>query len=184
MEKTRTDPIDLVPRPAKAAAREGAAAPPEEGVSFKARNIKVLLFSMIAIVLIGSVVAAGLYLGWISLPGLSSGEKKEVVPASAAIGPMLKISPLIINLKEEGGRHYIKTTIVLEIGRPEWLEEVRSRVPLLTDLAILTLSDKQLKELRNAEAKENLKKELLMKINQALGSPKIVQIYFDEFLFQ
>jgi flagellar FliL protein len=178
MEKTRTDPIDLDPRPAR------AAAPPEESVSFKSRNIKILLLSIGAIVLIGSVVAAGLYLGWSSLPGLSSGEKKEAVPASAAIGPMLKLSPLIINLKEEGGRHYIKTTIVLEIGRPEWLEEVRSRVPLLTDLAILTLGDKQPKELRNAEAKENLKKELLMKINQALGSPKIAQIYFDEFLFQ
>jgi len=107
-----------------------------------------------------------------------------VIPASAAIGPMLKISPLIINLKEEGGKHYIKTTIILEIGQPEWLEEVRSRVSLLTDLAILTLGDKQLKELQNAEAKENLKKELLIKINQALGSPKVAQIYFDEFLFQ
>jgi len=87
-------------------------------------------------------------------------------------------------LKEESGRHYIKTTIVLEVGKPEWLEEVRSKVPLLTDLAILTLSDKQLKELRNIEAKENLKKELLTQINQALGSPKVAQIYFDEFLLQ
>lgn len=184
MKKTRTDPIDLDPRPAKAAARERAAVPPEESVSFKSRNIKILLLSVVAIVLIGSVVAAGLYLGWSSLPGLSSGEKKEAVPASAAIGPMLKISPLIINLKEESGKHYIKTTIILEIGQPEWLEEVRSRVSLLTDLAILTLGDKQLKELQNAEAKENLKKELLIKINQALGSPKVAQIYFDEFLFQ
>jgi len=184
MEKTRTDSIDLDPRAAKRAAQERAAAPPEEKESFRGRNIKVLLFSVAAIVLIGSVVAAGLYLGWISFPGSSSAEKMEVVPPAAAIGPMLKISPLIINLKEEGGRHYIKTTIILEIGQPEWLEEVRSRVPLLTDLAILTLGDKQLKELQDAEAKENLKKELLIKINQALGSPKVAQIYFDEFLFQ
>jgi flagellar FliL protein len=137
-----------------------------------------------AIVLIGSVLAAGLYLGWISIPGSSSAEKKEVGPPAAAIGPMLKINPLVINLREEGGRHYIKTSIVLEIRQPEWLEEVRSQVPLLTDLAILTLSDKRLKELRDAEAKENLKKELLSKINQALGSPKVTQIYFDEFLLQ
>ena len=139
---------------------------------------------MAAIVIIGIVVAAGLFLGWISLPGSSSAKKKEVVPSAATIGPMLKINPLVINLKEEGGRHYIKTTIVLEIGQPEWLEEVRSKVPLLTDLAILTLSDKRLKELQNTEAKENLKKELLVKINQALGSPRVAQIYFDEFLSQ
>lgn len=184
MEKTRTDPIDLDPRPAKRAAQEGAAGPPEEKESLRGRNIKILLFSVAAIVLIGSVVAAVLYLGWISFPGSSSKKKKEVVSPAATIGPMLKINPLVINLKEEGGRHYIKTTIVLEIGQPEWLEEVRSKVPLLTDLAILTLSDKRLKELQNAEAKENLKKELLVRINQALGSPKVAQIYFDEFLSQ
>ena len=184
MEKTRTDAINLDPGSAKAAALEGATALPEERGSFKSRNIKILLLSLGAIVLIGSMAAAVLYLGWISLPALSSAKKREVAPATAAIGPMLKISPLIINLKEEGGRHYIKTTIVLEIGKPEWLEEVRSRVPLLTDLAILTLSDKQLKELRNVEAKENLKKELLIRINQALDSPKVAQIYFDEFLLQ
>jgi flagellar FliL protein len=184
MEKTRTGPIALDPRPAKRAAQEGAAAPPEEKESFRGRNIKILLFSVAAIVLIGSVVAAGLYLGWISFPGSSSTKGKEVVPPAVAVGPMLKINPLVINLREEGGRHYIKTTIVLEIGQPEWLEEVRSKVPLLTDLAILTLSDKRLKELQNAEAKENLKKELLVKINQALGSPKVAQIYFDEFLSQ
>jgi flagellar basal body-associated protein FliL len=184
MENTRTDPIAINPRPAKAATQESGAAPPEEKESFRGRNIKVLIFSAAGILIIGIVVAAALFLGWISLPGSSSAKKKEVVPPAAAIGPMLKINPLVINLREEGGRHYIKTTIILEIGRPEWLEEVRSKIPLLADLTILTLSDKRLKELQDAEAKENLKKELLLKTNQALGSAKVTQIYFDEFLLQ
>ena len=184
MEKTRTNSIDLEPPPAKGESRERGPAPPEEKESFKGRNIKILILSGAAIVLIGSVVAAGLYLGWISMAGSSSAKKKEVVPPAAAIGPMLKINPLVINLREEGGRHYIKTSIVLEIRHPESLEEIRSQVPLLTDLAILTLSDKRLKELQNAEAKEKLKKELLLKINQALGSSKVAEIYFDEFLLQ
>jgi len=184
MENTRTDPTALNPRPAKGAAQEREAAAPEEKESFKGRNIKILIFSVTGILLMGIVVAVGLFLGWISFPGSSSAKKKEVVPLAAAIGPMLRINPLVINLREEGARHYIKTTIVLEIGQPEWLEEVRSKVPLLTDLAILTLSDKRLKELQDAEAKENLKKELLAKINHALGSPKVAQIYFDEFLLQ
>jgi flagellar basal body-associated protein FliL len=104
--------------------------------------------------------------------------------ASAEIGPMVKMSPLIINLKEESGHHYIKASIVLEIGQKDWIEEVQSRVPLLTDLAILTLSDKRLEELKSSGAKENLKKELLMKVNQSLDSLKVKQIYFDEFLYQ
>lgn len=172
------------PRPARTATQERGSAPPEEPESFRGRNIKVLIFSAAGILFIGIVAAAALLLGWISFPGSSPAKKKEVVPPAVAIGPMLKINPLVINLREEGGRHYVKTTIVLEIGRPEWLEEVRSKSPLLTDLAILTLSDKRLKELQDVEAKENLKKELLLKISQALGSQKVAQIYFDEFLLQ
>lgn len=184
MQETKIDPIDLDSPAAKSAAQEGAVAPDEKAGSFKARNKKILILSAGAIVLLGSMVAAGIYLGRISIPGLSLAKKNKAVPTSPVIGPMLKINPLIINLREEGGRHCIKTTIVLEIAQPEWLEEVRSRTPLLTDLAILTLSDKRLRELQNAEAKENLKKELLIKINQALGSPKVNQIYFDDFLYQ
>jgi flagellar FliL protein len=134
--------------------------------------------------LIGGGVGAAIYLGWISIPGFSSTEKTAVIPTHLKMGPMLKISPLVINLKEEGGRHYVKTTIVLEVGQKEWVEEVQSRIPLLTDLAILTLSDKRLEDLRNSAAKENLKKEILLKVNQALDSPKVNQIYFDEFLYQ
>ena len=184
MENARTEAIALNPRPARTTSQERGSALPEESENFRGRNIKVLIFSAAGILFIGLVVGAAFLLGWISLPGSSSGKKKEVVPPAPAIGPMLKINPLVINLREEGGRHYVKTTIVLEIGRPEWLEEVRSKIPLLTDLAILTLSDKQLKELQEPGAKENLKKELLLKISQALGSTKIAQIYFDEFLIQ
>jgi flagellar FliL protein len=184
MQETKIDRIDLDSRPAKTAAEEAAAAPPEKTGRFKAKNIKILIIVVGVIILFGSVVAAGIYLGWIPIPGVSLAKKNEEVHNSAAIGPMLKISPLIINLKEEGGKHYIKTTIVLELGQPDWVEEVRSRMPLLTDLVILTLSDKRLGDLKNAEAKENFKKDLLLKINQSLGSPKVKQIYFDEFLYQ
>jgi flagellar basal body-associated protein FliL len=135
-------------------------------------------------VLLGGGMGAALYLGWLSIPGFSLTKKNTVVSPSPEIGPMVKMSPLIINLKEESGHHYIKASIVLEIGQKEWVEEVQSRVPLLTDLAILILSDKRLEELKSSGAKEKLKRELLMKVNQSLDSLKVKQIYFDEFLYQ
>jgi len=97
---------------------------------------------------------------------------------------MLKMTPLIINLHESAGDHYIKTTLVLEIGQKEWMEEVQARMPSLTDMMILTLGDKKLEELRKPENRDHLKKELLEKANQQFPSAKIRQIYFDEFLFQ
>jgi flagellar FliL protein len=91
---------------------------------------------------------------------------------------------LIINLHEDAGDHYIKTTLILEIGQKDWLEEVQTRVPSIIDMLILTLGDKKMEELRRPELREELKKDLLRKANQQFSSGKIKQIYFDEFLYQ
>jgi len=188
MKETKIDLIQLDSPPSKPGAKGEAAAPQEEKGAPKPRNIKILITLVVGFVLLGGGMGAALYLGWLSIPGFSLTKKNTVLSASASasaeIGPMVKMSPLIINLKEESGHHYIKASIVLEIGRKDWIEEVQSRVPLLTDLAILTLSDKRLEELKSSGAKENLKKELLMKVNQSLDSLKVKQIYFDEFLYQ
>jgi flagellar FliL protein len=184
MKENAIDPIQLASLPSRTMAKEEAA-PPREKTGFAAiRKIKILIVAGAAFILIGGGAGAAIYLGWISIPGFSSTEKTAVISTQPKVGPMLKISPLVINLREEGGRHYVKTTIVLEVGQQEWVEEVQSRIPLLTDLAILTLSDKRLEELKNSAAKENLKKEILAKVNQALDSPKVNRIYFDEFLYQ
>jgi flagellar FliL protein len=184
MKENAIDPIQLASLPSRRLAKEEVI-PPQEKVRIAAiRKIKILIVAASGFVLIGGGVGVAIYLGWISIPGLSSAKKPAVISTPPRMGAMLKISPLVINLKEEGGRHYVKTTIVLEIGQNEWVEEVKSRIPLLTDLAILTLGDKRLEDLKNSAAKENLKKELLVKVNQALNSTKVNQIYFDEFLYQ
>jgi flagellar basal body-associated protein FliL len=87
-------------------------------------------------------------------------------------------------LHEDAGDHYIKTTLVLEIGQRDWLEEVQTRVPSIIDMLILTLGDKKMEELRRPELREELKKELLRKANQQFPAGTIKQIYFDEFLYQ
>jgi len=105
-------------------------------------------------------------------------------PRAMDVGPMVKLSPLIINLNEAGGRHYLKMTLVLEIAKGDWAKDVQERIPSLTDMVILTLGDKRLEELRKPEAKERFKKELQQKANHIVGGEKIKQVYFDEFLFQ
>jgi flagellar FliL protein len=136
------------------------------------------------VVLVGGLGAAA-YLGWIGTPAWFSSKKPPSSgPAQPAIGPMIKLTPLIINLHEDAGDHYIKTTLVLEVGQRDWLEEVQTRVPSIIDMLILSLGDKKMEELRRPELREELKKELLRKANQHFPSGKIKQIYFDEFLYQ
>ena len=136
--------------------------------------------------MIGALSGAAFYLGWIEIPGLSFTKKTAQAARRPVIdvGPMMKLSPLIINLNESGSRHYLKMTLVLEIVKKEWVEDVQGRIPSLTDMVIVPLGDKRLEELRKSEARENVKKELLQKANQIVAGEKIKRIYFDEFLFQ
>jgi flagellar FliL protein len=158
--------------------------PKLEGSKIK-RKKKTLIFGMAGLLFLCGSVGAAWQLGWIALSGSSHGKKPESpISERSEIGPTVKLAPLILNLKEESGRNYLKVTIVLEIGKKDWVEEIQSRMPTLTDMVILTLCDKRLQDLRHPEAKEQLKQELLAKMNQYLNTNKIKRIYFDEFLFQ
>jgi flagellar protein FliL len=203
MKETKTYLLPLGNAPVKTPAREES--PPEhstyavthavdmippaqeEIVQPKESYKKKLILALVALMLLGGGAVAAVYLGLLPIQRISkSVPTKEPVAVThpTESGPMVKISSLIINLKEEAGRHYIKTTIVMEIGKKEWSEEINAQIPLLTDLAILTVGDKRLEDMKIPTAKENLKKELLAKMNEALNGQKIKQIYFDEFLYQ
>jgi flagellar FliL protein len=118
-------------------------------------------------------------------PGIAGEKKAEAGTAKASWGgPVIKMSPLVVNLNEPSARHYLKTTIVLELGRMEWVEEVQQQIPCLTDLMIMTLGDKKLADMQNPQTKEEIRKELLAKAQRTPVGGMIKQIYFVEFLFQ
>jgi flagellar FliL protein len=190
-KKTKIDVIKVDAQEKKtgsASIREGdvvsSPGPKLEGSKIK-RTKKTLILGMAGLLFLCGSVGVAWKLGWIPLSG-SSHAKKPQSPISKQpeIGPTVKVAPLVLNLKEESGRNYLKVTVVLEIGKKDWVEEIQSRMSTLTDLLILTLCDKRLEDLRRPEAKEQLKQELLVKMNQYLNSNKIKRIYFDEFLFQ
>ena len=138
----------------------------------------------------GGMLLAGaglgaLKFGWISPSGASSAQKPEAAAIEKSeVGAMVKLSPLIINLKDESGRSYLKTTIILEILRKEAVEEVNKRMPVLTDAIIFILSEKRPQDLKGPESMGNLKLEILTRLNQHLGPRTIKRVYFDEFLYQ
>jgi len=128
-----------------------------------------------------------IFAGWNLIPEASGNRPAwatEKNSGSGGPGPMVKLAPLVINLNDAGGRHYIKTTIVLEISQKEWVEEVEKRIPSLADMVISTLCDKRLEDLKRPQSREEIKREILARAQKTLRSTKIKQVYFDEFLFQ
>jgi flagellar basal body-associated protein FliL len=156
---------------------------------FKNKKVKIIALAAGGLIFLGGGIGVASYMRWIPLPWISKKAPppkpaEAPAPPQPVIGSMVKIDPLTINIKDEKGKHYLKTSIVLEVGRPEWVEEVKANIPLFTDLIILYLSDKGLEDLRNPKAKETLKKEFLTQMNQALGSAKVTRLYFDEYIYQ
>jgi flagellar FliL protein len=166
--------------------RDGA--PPAKAMD-KAGKGKSKKFIFIAgilgfVILAGAIGAAG-YLGYLSIPGISAAKPPEpALSKKSEMGGTLKFSPLIINLNEENGKHYLKTTIVLELDEKKWAEKIQSRMPVFTDAAILIISEKRLEDMKANDFKERLKEELLESFNGHLGQKGIRRIYLDEFLFQ
>ena len=200
MKKTKIDLVNSDPgndQTRSSSVKGGEKTSPGEAID-SGRKIKLtrrLLFlcGIVGFVFLTGAIGAAGYLGYVSIPGfsprlssqLSNSKKSAPSPSEPSeVGPTVKLNPLTINLREEAGRNYLKTTIVLEIGKKDSVEEVKSRMSTLTDTVILTLCDKRMEDLRRPESKEQLKQELLVKMNQYLNSNKIKRIYFDEFLYQ
>jgi hypothetical protein len=50
------------------------------------------------------------------LAGYGRGKKEEQATLATEVGPTIKLNSLVVNLNEANCRHYIRTTIVLELA--------------------------------------------------------------------
>ena len=189
-KKTKIDLINLDSKDAPTEALPAQTEPedPEAGGKKSTRTKKLFLLSAIGavvVVVFGGAAVMGSRTGWIHIPGLSPSARAKTSPPvdKQEMGQVVKLSPLVTNLKEEGARTYVKTTIVLEVDKKAEAE-IQSKMSVLTDVAILTLSDKCLDELKQPGAKDRLKQELLTEMNRHLQPRRITRLYFDEFLYQ
>jgi flagellar protein FliL len=116
-------------------------------------------------------------------------------------GIIINDSAKIINLSGSNGSKLIRVTVALEFNPTnpkyktmgaeekntylsEFNAEVTGKLPIIDDVIITNISQKAFDELYTAAGKENLRKELLAKINERLGESelKLISVYFTEFV--
>ncbi len=159
-------------------------APAGENTVRPRRVWKKILLCLVILLVLGAGVGAAAFQGWVAIPYLTPHQEKQKKEVTAEIGPTLRIPGLSINLKGDAGRHFLKASLVLEIGKPQLVEEVKARTSVITDQAILILCEKTHADLKQSDCKEALKQDILAKANGVLGGPKIKRVFWDEFLFQ
>ncbi len=118
-----------------------------------------------------------------STPAATS-TKSQRATNYAQIGPIYPMDQFIVNLYNEGSSRYLKTTLNFELSSEELQAEMDKKKPLIRDIVIKLLSAKTYEEISTIKGKENLKDEIVAKVNQVLTDGKVNNVFFTDFVIQ
>lgn len=101
--------------------------------------------------------------------------------------PLLKpvsLPSITVNLADPSGNKYLRIGMDVELSSEGAITNLLTQSARVRDAIILLLSSKTSDELVSAEGKVLLKNEVASRLNQILGEPRVVRIYFTDFVIQ
>lgn len=106
-------------------------------------------------------------------------ERQSPIPRST--GFVMSLPPITVNLSEPGGRRYLKLGLEVEVNSDvgNQLKENNARI---RDAIIMLLAGKTYGDVSSPDGKVLLKAEIAARINQILGSQRVVRVYFTDFV--
>ncbi len=124
-----------------------------------------------------AVVAARLSLENLPEPGLRTTEQKRLPLAT------FELKEFMSNTADEDTTHFVRMKMSIGYEKNNLLlqTELSERRIQIFDLILLTLNGKKKNDLDTAQKKQDLKDELIKKINALLTNGKIDDIYYKEF---
>lgn len=140
------------------------------------KKITVLLGGLVLIVGVGG------YFGYTLFFQEKGTKGSHTVSKEPEKMTLIALEPFILNLFDPG-RH-LKVAIQLELKKAQDEGQVKERTPKLRDIIILLLSSKTVDSVSSPEGKFQLKDEILLRANQALGKELFKNVYFTEFVMQ
>jgi flagellar FliL protein len=110
-------------------------------------------------------------------------EKAKKKKQKAEVGHSIPLDEFLVNLNGSGD-HYLKTTIALGVPKEFTEEKMKEHTPAIRDTILTILSSKSIKELSIPKKREELKKEIMERINEAMDDEVVVKVYFTAFATQ
>jgi len=141
---------------------------------------KKLIFILIPVLLL-LIGGAGAYF---FLTHKKKESTKQMVVVPQKLGVMYNLGSFLVNLADKNANTYAKVSITLELSNQKVQQEVVKRLPIIKDAVINLLSSKTYDEIRTPEGKEELRLELIKRINAILVTGGVQNIYFTQFIVQ
>lgn len=154
---------------------------------------KMLIIILGVFLLFMTIMGAGFFLLWSKMSAavaqVQNGntpqvEEEQAVEEEVTMGPIYKLDTMIVNLADKGGKRYLRTTMEMELSKPDLVEEIEKRMPQLRDSILMILPTKTYDSISTTEGKIALRDEIITKLNSFLKTGSITTIYFSEFVVQ
>lgn len=116
-------------------------------------------------------------------PTPQAANQVPVVPSNLP-GPVFDLDTFIVNLLDDSGRRYLKSTIKLELSSQLLEEEIKQKMPEIRDNILVLLSSKSYEAVADTAGKLRLRTEIINRLNNIMTTGKINKVYFTEFVIQ
>ncbi len=167
----------------KAPETEGAEAVEEPKSFFSKKNLIILL------ALVTVLLGVALFVVFkVIKPMVATDATEQIeVESIGKSGPGI-IFPLdvdfIVNVAGSGATRYLRVAIAFEVEDSAVQTEVKDRLTQITDLVIMILASKKMEQLDSVTARDNLKRDILNRVNDVLKRGSVVNVYFTDFVIQ
>ncbi|MBU3186035.1 flagellar basal body-associated FliL family protein [Clostridium estertheticum] len=139
---------------------------------------------LVIIVLLGLIVVGGATYGGMMLAGKKGATPTTTTKAVETKEATYSLDECLVNLTDSDAKRYLKVLVYVGYGENEELStELKEQKPIIRDLVIKTLRSKKAADFDDSVV-DNIKKELITKINPVLTKGKIDHIYFNDLLVQ
>jgi flagellar FliL protein len=148
------------------------------------------------VVVLGGVVALQLLLAvglttMVIMPRLGASQAGVAangasVATAEEMGVLLSLGEIIVTLQGESGldTRYLRINVDLELEDQSAANLAASRLPILRDTVIVTLTDRRASELNRPEGMKGLRDELMRRLDERLPGGVLRHIYFSDLVIQ
>ncbi|OBR94967.1 flagellar basal body-associated protein FliL [Clostridium ragsdalei P11] len=94
-----------------------------------------------------------------------------------------QLDEITVNLADEGGNRYLKVAVYLGFNEKKLTSELTAKKPIVTDAVIQILRTKKAADI-SAKNMNNIKLEIIQKINPMLEKGQLNNVYFTDIVIQ
>lgn len=150
--------------------------------------------NMIILIIVGLLVliimGAAFFILWNKVSSIGALPEEDKIEETAEesevdkLGPLLRLDTFIVNLADQDGKRYLRTTMELELKGDKSVEDVQKWISRIRDTILTILPTRKFEDINSVEGKKVLRDEIIAKLNDFLGKGTIVNIYYTEFIVQ